>query len=284
MKIALLSDIHYGNHAKQGGDGPFLEEDHRLFASEIHAHKPDVVVATGDVAETVFGKWNLGEFLDIYKNPHGDSLFVTGNHDVWTRLEMMTDKGEEFVRVGEFADSEEKYLWHGTVAKEKGWTFLKDKPWIKDGIYIVGNMGWYDFSAAPIEFGQTPAIYERQRTWKEYHVMDLNFSKMFPMLDFCALRMAELETSLAHVPKDRKGLIVVTHFVGFPQLMGPRRDHNTAFFGNYEMGKMIRQAKPDLYYCGHTHSYAECNIDGIRCINNGSKYGRGSKRYDIVEV
>ena len=61
-------------------------------------------------------------------------------------------------------------------------------------------------------------------------------------------------------------------------------DYYSGFFANYSMGKAVRKAKADVYFCGHSHSHADVMIDGIRCINNGSDYGRGTKRYDVVEI
>lgn len=276
MKIAFLSDTHFGNMACPPGEGsgPFLEDDHVAFAKRAHDAEPDALVVAGDVAETIIDPRMLTDFFEIYKNPHGASIFVPGNHDMWcVNVDMRP---------------EEKYDWYFSKAERMGWVGLRDEPWSKDGVFVAGNMGWFDFSSAPVELGMTPEKYELERRWSDYHNMGfpsfMAYPGKTPMLDFNKKRMEELEKCLSKVPKDRKKLVVVTHFVGFEALLGPKRDYYTAFFGNLPMGRRILKSKPDLYYCGHTHSRVEAMIKGVKCINNGSGYGVGSKKMDIIEL
>lgn len=102
------------------------------------------------------------------------------------------------------------------------------------------------------------------------------------MTEFCEARMLDFKVSLGQVPPDTKKLVIVSHYPGFPQLMGPIRDVNSSFFGNWSIGSLVREAKPTVYYCGHTHSYVDGEICGIRCVNNGSGYG--DKRFDIIDI
>jgi hypothetical protein len=102
-------------------------------------------------------------------------------------------------------------------------------------------------------------------------------------------QMAEFKDSLSKVPSvdQRKALIIVTHFIGFPRLMAddfPRPDIGSAFMGNYEIGELAAKADCDLFYCGHSHRRKEFQLGKIRCINNGSGYGLGSKQFDVVEL
>ena len=272
MKIVLFSDIHYGNESSYEGTGPFTKNQHVEFAEKIHSEKPDVIVATGDLAETNWGIHLLKEFFSTYRNPYGESLFIPGNHDVWC-----TNNG---------ISPEEKYAWHHQVGLTHGWQMLKNYPWSKDGLYIAGSMGWFDFSSIPPATGKTPEYYMKKRNFADYNYMGLKFSprgKQDPMQKFASDRMLDFDTSLGQVPSDRKKLIIVSHIVGFKQLM-VQWDEMTAYFGNFNLGKKVLKHKPDLYYCGHTHSFAEAKIEGVRCINNGSGYGLGSKRYDVIEL
>jgi len=107
-----------------------------------------------------------------------------------------------------------------------------------------------------------------------------------PMLDINRKTMAELSQSFSKVPEDRKGLVVVTHIVGFSRLMsdfGPM-DYGRAFFGNLSIGEMAIKAGADVYYCGHSHGHKEFHLGNTRCMNNGSDYGKGSKRYDVIDI
>lgn len=288
MRIVVLSDIHYGNDAHSAGGRPFSKKAHKEFAARAHSEKPDVLLVCGDVADTVIGKELLAKCLDTYRNPHGASLFVTGNHDVWYRKRVGYFEGfPVFEGVG-FDDAEEKYHWHGREADRHGWTFLKDEPWELDGVWFLGNMGWYDFSSAPPELGMTPERYEAQRRFSDYVAMGYDSGPdQTPMLSFCSRRMDELKVAASKLPhyRRRNGLVVATHVVGFPELMGPIRDYYSAFFGNYSIGEdVVRGLSPDYYCCGHTHSHVDGYISGIRCINNGSDYGLGEKRYDVLEI
>lgn len=292
MKIALLADLHFGNNVylPDEGDAPFTLEEHQKFAAQVHAEKPDVVLIAGDVAETCIDMALFKECLDTYKNPHGASILVPGNHDMWImQKRRIPELGGVYMvpAPGNPLTAEKKYEILSWQAKENGWVFLKDEPWEKDGYWIAGNMGWFDFSAIPSEVGLTGEFYEKNKrqNWSDYHYMDLAFSTdKTPMMDFCKRRMAEFKAALEKVPKDRKGLLVVTHIVGFPELMGPKRDEFSAFFGNFEVGRLAVQYEADVYCCGHTHSHADLVAGNMRRLNNGSGYGLGSKRYDVIEM
>jgi predicted phosphodiesterase len=276
LKFVFASDIHFGNRAPNEGDGPFTPAEHFLFAGQIHAEKPDVLVVAGDCAETIISEDLLERFFDVYKNPHGVSICIPGNHDCW-------------LANGSRMDARQKYDWFFRVARKKGWVALRDEPWSKDGVWVVGNMGWYDFTAADPQAMMGPEDYERKRGWSDYTAMRLDWANCkdpTPMLDFCRERMSELEASISKVPKDRGKLVVVTHIVGFDRLQRwfRRPDEYRAYMGNANIGLLVAEAGADIYYCGHTHRQEEFAIGGMRCINNGSGYGRGSKRFDVIEL
>ena len=285
MKIVFASDLHYGNYASIEGDGPFTNLEHEKLAAEIHAQKPDVLVVSGDCAESCSDLENMARFLELYKNPHGVSICIPGNHDLW-----IPENGR-----GSDMDAAEKYEWFYKTAEHHGWIGLRDKPFEKDGHWIVGNCGWYDFSTIDPEWlraGKEPhdaAFHERWRDWSDYGWMKLDrgdCKAKTPMIDFCALRMAELKKAVDLVPKERKSLAFVTHIVGFERLQHwfSRPDQYRAYMGNVNIGKMAADADADLYYCGHTHRRMEFQLGKMRGINNGSGYGRGSKRFDVIEL
>jgi predicted phosphodiesterase len=269
MKIIFASDLHYGNLAEIEGTGPFTQSEHQKFAAEIHSHKPDVLVVAGDCGETCIAEEHLADFCQTYKNPHGASLCIPGNHDLWIHP---NDKKDHF----------EKYDWFFKVVKRHGWIGLRDTPWKKDGVYIAGNMGWYDFSSADPMFSLTPEQWDKWGPWSDYSRMHMKSA-----LEVNKKQMAELKMSLSKVPLERKALIVVTHFIGFSRLMADgfrRPDVGSAFMGNYEIGKFVADMDSDIFYCGHSHRRKEFQLGKTRCINNGSGYGVGSKRFDIIEL
>jgi Icc-related predicted phosphoesterase len=265
MKIAFIADLHYC-----GNDNvfKFLIWDHEKVAREIHDSKPDVLVVGGDIAESYADPSLLSECLNIYNNPHGASLFIPGNHDVWC--------------LNTSVDAERKYEWNLETARKHGWVPLKDEPWSLDDVWFAGNMGWYDLRSCPKWLGFGPEYYEKVRNWSDYRQMcKIDPSEKTPMLDFCRKRMAELERSFELVPKERRALVVVTHIVGFDSLLGIF-DENTAYFGNKSIGKKAIKAKATHYLCGHSHDSKNLTISAIKCINNGSDYG--CKKINILEI
>lgn len=289
-KIVLTADLHYGNQASSEGTGPFDRAEHKKFAAMLHAEKPDVLIVAGDCAETAIDEAFLSEFLHVYKNPHGASLCIPGNHDMWLESAFSAYNGMELRAAGRKETWQEKYDWFFGVAKRAGWVGLRNKPWDDgNGLYVVGNMGWYDFSAIDPRVGKTAEDYERIRDWSDYGWMGLkNVMSATPMLDVNKKTTKELDQSFEKVPNERRGLVVVTHFVGLPRLMrdadATYPDDGRAYFGNFSIGEKAVRAGANLYYCGHTHFYKEFKIGETTCICNGSGYGKGSKRYDVFNV
>lgn len=275
MKLIVASDIHYGNSSQSEGIGPFTEENHVRFAAAIHAEKPDVLLVTGDCAEGMVPN-ALSKFFSVYKNPHGISVCVPGNHDMW--MPQWETSGPE----GKYAE----FIKQGRAA---GWNVLVDDPIEVDGVHIAGNMCWYDFSSRDRNVFTTPAEYERDRNWSDYHWMGMDNlpNRATPMLDFCAKRMAEFKTALAKVPEQRRKLVVCSHFVGHQRLLTffRHQDYCQAFMGNFSICEEAFKAKADLYLCGHTHRRQEFTMgNSMKCVNNGSGYGLGSKGFDTYDI
>lgn len=280
MKLILTSDIHLGNtftlESPLVPPEPFDQKEHELFAAQIHAEKPDVLIVTGDCAESSMWDGHLKTFFEMYKNPHGDSICIPGNHDQWLSRPIRTT-------------CEEKFQDFFVQATAHGWVGIKDEPWSKDGVYVAGGMGWYDYSSRNLESQQlTPEEFDEfcffGRKWSDFGMMGMPSA-----LAFNRLRMAEFESCMNKVPPldQRNALIAISHFVGLSRLMvkvGAEDDFYAAFFGNFSLGKLVIEKDSDLYYCGHRHRRAEWTIGKTRCICNGSGYGRGSKRFDIVEI
>lgn len=278
MKIVLCSDLHVGNPSPtegvanwMGSPMPFDRDEHVAFAKLMHDEKPDVLVVAGDCADTCIWSTFLEEFMRIYKNPHGVSICIPGNHDLWLSRPLRKTYLHAY---------EEFYK----TAAAEGWIGLRNEPWSKDGVYIAGNCCWYDFSTTDPMFSRTPKQWDDKGEWADYGMMEMKSA-----LSFNDDLMEEFTEALSKVPApdQRKALIVVTHMVGFSFLMSDefkRPDHGRGFMGNLEIGKKVAAMDANLYYCGHTHRRKDQMLGNMRCICNGSGYGRGSKRFDIFEI
>ena len=270
MKIVLTADIHYGNQASLEGTGPFMHPAHEQFAKEMHDLRPDILVVAGDCAEGMLGDGNLATFFDTYRNPHGVSLCVPGNHDLWMsnfESSMFSSKLRRFY----------------AAAERHGWIALHDRPYERDGVVVAGHMCWYDFSSADPTIGWSATRWDNSN-WSDFDNM-MGLRKH--CLEWCDQQMVEFDKCLMQLPLDRKYLIMVSHFAGMPEMMADgfrSPNHGAAFMGNYNIWPRVERYGADLYYCGHTHRRQETMKGKTRCINNGSGYGYGSKRYDVVEI
>lgn len=72
MKILHLSDLHFGHHDEALAEG---------FAHDINAHKPDLVVASGDFTQ-VGTKREFQQARAFLDQLHAPIFAVPGNHDV----------------------------------------------------------------------------------------------------------------------------------------------------------------------------------------------------------
>ncbi|MGI9021720.1 MAG: metallophosphoesterase family protein [Acidimicrobiales bacterium] len=94
--VATVNDVHFGETVcgvlqgvdlgppmrSEPGEAPYPETMNGAAAREIAAHRPDAVVAKGDLTSTGTAE-QFRAFLDCYGPPLGDRLhWVRGNHDV----------------------------------------------------------------------------------------------------------------------------------------------------------------------------------------------------------
>lgn len=279
MKILFASDPHVGNNSETESPDlikqPFDRQEHLEFAAKMHAEKPDVLVVTGDCAESWLWPTLLKEFFEIYKNPHGVSIAIPGNHDLWLgrpRRQTHMEKFDQFF----------------IEAQANGWIGIKDEPWSKDGIWIAGGMGWYDFSTKDPKLSEHKNSELDELSWSNRQWIDYEMMNMRSAIAVAKIRMDEFAANLAKVPPpdQRKCLITISHFVGFQRLLTKIQepDWGSSFMGNSTIGELVVKAEANYYFCGHTHRRKEWEIGNTKCINNGSGYGRNSKVYDIIEV
>lgn len=276
MRIIVTADLHYGNPNDSEGTGPFDEKAHAIFAEEIFSLKPDVLLVVGDCAEICMTRNHLSKMFEVYENPHGVSICTPGNHDIWG--------SQEEPKLSHW----EQFDWFFEQASMAGWVGLRNDPWVNDGVCIAGGMGWYDFSTRdPVVQFDSPELFDKfvfdNQKWSDYRWMGMNSA-----IEVNARRMKEFRDCLAKVPPPdkRRALVVVSHFPGFSRLLIPDSSPNfgAAFMGNLEIGKLTIEAEADYYFCGHSHRRAEFVLGKTKCINNGSGYGRGAHRYDVIEI
>ncbi len=263
MKIVVTADIHYGvgNNQKIVAD----------FAKKIIQTKADVLLLVGDTF--AFNQQLLVECLRLFDSFEGDKLFVPGNHDLWTR-------GTDSLKIYE------KIL--PRITKQCGFHYLDQKPFIKEAVGFVGNIGWYDYSfkdkSKPI-----PLKYYSNKQWPGVVSWNDGLYVHLGMSDraFTERVNRKLKRYLALTSKQVRTIICAVHHVPFRQLL--RTNHTstdkflTAFSGSEETGAIIQSfAKVKHVFCGHTHQKKRATINGMMAINIGSDYLR--KRFEILEI
>lgn len=266
MKIAFLSDLHYGNYSSIEGVAPFSMSCHRDFAKSVHNLKPDIIIVAGDFAETCIDETLLSDAMRTYKNPYGLSICIPGNHDLWINH----NKSKKY----DWRDAYEKFY---ATAKNNDWIALRDKPFEYNNTCFVGNMGWYDFSTADPTCNMTSEQWDNSSNWSDYEMM-----RMKSAHDVCAITMKEINNAVSLIDTEKNSkFIAVTHIVGHEHLMAdfPRPDFGRAFIGNSNIFSRLNNM--DVYYCGHSHRRRIVRQSKTILINNGSGYGLGSKKCDV---
>jgi predicted phosphodiesterase len=286
MRLLVTADLHY-NHPKSKR----LAEEIIDGMNRVHA---DVLLVVGDTA--VADGDHLERCLERFRFA-GPKLFVAGNHELWTRGEdsywLFTDELPRRVR-------------------EMGWRWLEGDPFVRDGVAVVGTIGWYDYSYAEEGLGIPRRFYE-QKVSPGAAEVEGGFAQLFERADDISAHAREvfarwndarfvklqrpdaafLDELLTRLEGQLDALVDVPHVVAavhhvpFRELLPPRHnaqwDFARAYLGADRLGEMLlRHENVKTVFCGHSHHAAEAEVGGVRAINIGSGYR--VKKYRVVEV
>lgn len=286
MHLLVTADLHW-NHAKSRESAAAIIDD--INASEgvdVLLVIGDVGVGDGDSIEECLGRFRFA----------GPKLFVPGNHELWTRRKGVDLLGDELPR----------------RISQIGWHWLPGAPFVRDGVAIVGALGWYDyaFAAESLEISKSfyaakaspgailyagepaellaeakaspPAARELIARWNDGRFVNLGASDEAIVDRECATIGRSL-SALAHA----RSVLVATHTVPFAELLPPHHggqwDFARAYLGSPRLGETIQRfANVTHVICGHSHFAIEDQIGSIRAINLGSGYR--VKRYERIEL
>lgn len=276
MRLLVTADLHCDNARSRDGAGALIER--------INREPFDVLLVVGDVGNG--DDDTLERSLERF-NFAGPRLFVPGNHELWTRRgDSLRLHDEELPR----------------RVRSTGWHWLPGGPFVRDGIAIVGSLGWYDYSFAadylgvPRRFYEAkvspgaaralqarPDLFERADDIPEAAMNvvarwnDGRFVRL-PMSDeaFCERLLGQLAADLDAVESAGR-VVAAIHHVPFRELLPPLRmptwDFAHAFLGSPRFGELLRSKRNVTHVvCGHSHFAAEATIAGIGAVNVGSGY------------
>jgi predicted phosphodiesterase len=255
MKIVATGDIHYDLIRSQSEHEAF----HRVIRS-MESEKPDVLVIAGDTVS--LGSPKLEECLHHFGSIAPVRLMVFGNHDYWS-----TD-GDTFR--------------HLEIMKERirkcGFKILDEKPEIIDGIGFAGNCSWYDYSFASMELPPRSS-YEKKMFRGHIIWNDLRFVRL-GMADshYTNELIQKLEDEIRILESEVDLIIVVTHHIGFMEMLTTREEFPgwnfcNAFMGSAMLGEMLlMHPKVRYHISGHIHDQKTVKKEHLVSINPGSTY------------
>ena len=249
MRIAFTSDLHTDHH-------PELVD---LIAARV-AGVADVLIVAGDVSPSLD---HLAEVLERLRAVVPVVAFVPGNHDLWC--------------VPGAPDSRTRYLeLFPAVCASVGATYLPLGPVALDGVTLVGQTGWYDYSLRdPALDGAIPLEAYARGSLGALSWSDKQFV-VWPGLDdrgLTAFMVDRLAADLAAARPSGAPVWVVTHMLPFVELVVRRPlpwGFVNGFLGATAMGATIvdaaRTGLPIVQtVSGHTHFRRSAVIDAGAC-------------------
>ena len=238
MKIALVSDLHYGFSANTSNT---INKFFRKLAKE----KPDIVVVAGDTASVCQHQYKRC-FETLRENLDSHILTVRGNHDLWD------GKHKKDPRSGQ-RTLQEIYDYQEMVHKVNHIHHL-DEPFVYDNVTFFGFDGWYsvanpgtnDWRWIPKQHQDCPVpTYLCSKGFKD-------FDRVLEQYDFYKNDIN----------------ILVSHF---PSVHGPGQIKEL----NASPGFVEEiQKRFDVCMNGHTHRFLDLQVGKTRYLNCGSDYNK----------
>jgi putative phosphoesterase len=265
MRVAFTADLHYGRNAT--GDTAV-----RDLAENLAGRDLDALVVAGDVA--LADPRALVECLQLFDDTAPVRMALPGNHDLWT-----TGRGADSLAIRERIFPE--------AVRLAGFHPLDTTPLPLGDIGFVGSIGWYDYSFADPTLDIPRSCYEDKllpgvSRWNDGRYIQWDHTDE----SFTAHVLEGLRNQLATLA-DAREIIVVTHHLPFEALVRRRKikawSFANAFMGSARMGELILDdQRVRLCVCGHSHTPADVEIEGVRAVNTGSNYR--VKRAVICEI
>ncbi len=286
MRIIATADLHYDILRSRAPT--------ERIASAINAQPADALLIVGDACAHDLGI--LRQCLQLFDAFPGKVFYVAGNHDLWT--------------YGDSLDRHEREL--AEVCEETGVWYLDARPYVRDGVALVGSVGWYDYSFRNPGLGIPDRFYEQKvgpgaAAYMEMHHLDTDAPDVsavarsittrwmdgvhvhLPMNDaqFTRRLRDRLADHLEAVAPEAEHIVVAMHHLPFEPMVRrtgrPNWDFANAFMGSRLFGELLlTMPKVRHVLCGHSHHPMRVRIGHIECVNIGSTYT--AKRQEVLDV
>lgn len=261
-KIGMISDLHID-----------INEDYDIYGilkDVLLESMIDVLLIAGDICE------NCSRTLKFVENLNRETktnvYFVPGNHDMW-------DTGGKY----EKGDTNEVYKLY----KESPFCLIDKKIEIADGIYVIGDLGWYDYSfgSEKFSFEEFEKMTLKERTWND------NFNARWgksnttlnnEMLEKLGKSLEELEG---------KEVIMVTHMLTnryFTVQRAGEWEYFNAFLGSEKYTELCDKYKVKYSLMGHVHYrkiFLEKNTEYVcSCLNYYSEWKSDDAKAEVEKA
>lgn len=251
------------------------DPDVAFLAAEVASQQAELVVVTGDLAES----HNLEKYLNIIEEVAiAPWYFVLGNHDfygssifdMWQQTRLGSTRRE---KVKWITDIDEPIRVNATTA-------------------LVGDDGWYD--------GRSGNYFGSQVQLADFeHIAELaglermaRLNRLSALSEICVKR-AKPKLIRAFDTLGYKKVVFLTHVPPYPQAAWHRGKQSglewLPFFSSQTMGDMLNEvmdARPDkemLVLCGHTHSPGMYDPrPNIQVETGGARYGSPAWQHRVL--
>jgi len=243
MRILAISDLHTDFRAN------------RQLIEQIPAslYKEDALIVAGDIADNIeIIKYTLSLLRSRFKMV----LYTPGNHELWVRDE----KG----------DSIEKLFRILTLCHDLD---VQTTPTKVNDIWIVPLFSWYDS-----EFDSDPADNELEG-WADFHYCK------WPQGGRQACEYL-LGLNLPNIKSYDGTVISFSHFLPRIELLPPKENLKfkalAQVAGSRLIEDQVRELKSAIHVFGHSHINRDCEIDGIRYVQNALSYPNERSGSDLL--
>jgi Icc-related predicted phosphoesterase len=232
-KIQIISDIHTEHYKDASGFKPSKDAEIIVFAGDI-AGSPEQAVSF---------------FAGLRKQTESIFLYVLGNHEYFN-----------FV----FSDTDQRYK--RAVKNIKDLYLLDRKSFNHNGIIFSGCTLWTDYDR---QRGILSALYGMI----DFQLIYKNKKELidpYMIINEHKKHVQFLETR-RNSPDEKH--VFITHHIPSFSLVQPQFKSST-LNGSFavDLDNLILDHKPNLWVCGHTHSYFDTQIEDTRIICNPIGY------------
>jgi predicted phosphodiesterase len=210
----------------------------------------DAVVIAGDLST---GKFLIEKNIELLCDKYNSVIFVSGNHEYYH---------SDFNEIDD--------LFQSLCAKHSNFYWLENSRVDIDGVNFIGCTLW---------FGEN----DDTKAFKSY----LNDFRCIS--DFSSAVFGKYERSVKYLEDNVcTDDIVITHHMPSYKCVNAKYAGSllNCYFAN-ELDYIISNNKPKLWIHGHTHSYQDCTVDGVRVLGNPLGYPGENNMFDdnlIIEV